>query len=44
MKKKVNTVFWEGGSGCRDWSKMNNKDSHKYKNMNKEIKKKKKKV
>jgi len=40
MNKKVNTVFWEGGSGCRDWSKMNNKDSHKFKNMNRELKKK----
>ena len=29
---EINSVFWEGGKGCRDKSKMSNKDNHKFRN------------
>jgi hypothetical protein len=28
------TLFWEGGKGCRDKTKMSNKDNHKFRGSN----------
>ena len=33
--------FWEGGKGIRNKTKMNNKDSHKFKGLAKTVSKKK---
>eukprot|EP01102_Stenamoeba_stenopodia_P008131 TRINITY_DN2312_c0_g1_i5.p1 TRINITY_DN2312_c0_g1~~TRINITY_DN2312_c0_g1_i5.p1 ORF type:complete len:679 (-),score=170.17 TRINITY_DN2312_c0_g1_i5:73-2109(-) len=38
---QANSVFWEGGKGCRNKTFMSNKDPHKYKNSNLKTKSKK---